>query len=82
MIQQQILANGITTYMGDDTDGAYPLMAIAEMGIDGSVVAHRAETSNGIWCKCTVVATATMDSVCPFEHNTATTADGTTAIIP
>lgn len=49
----KILANGLTTYIGDDTDGAYHFDGyMAEMHvIDGSVVAHTefGETSNGVW---------------------------------
>jgi len=49
----KLLANGITTYIGDDIDGAYHFDGyLAEMHvIDGSVVAHTefGETSNGVW---------------------------------
>ena len=49
----KILANGITTYIGDDTDGAYHFDGyLAEMHvIDGSVVAHTefGETKDGVW---------------------------------
>jgi len=48
-----ILRNGVTTYVGDDTGGAYHFDGyLAEMHvIDGSVVAHTefGETSNGVW---------------------------------
>ena len=48
-----LLRNGVTTYIGDDTDGAYHFDGyLAEMHvIDGSVVAHTefGETKDGVW---------------------------------